>query len=310
MIVNRENIKTIFIGLKTEFKKAFEKPTKAPKWPQVATLVTSTTSENSYSWLGAFPRFREWIGTKVVQSLEAFNYAIKNRSFEATVEVKRDDIEDDNVVGYGVQAADIGDSAAIWPDDLVAHLLNQGTVEKCYDGKAFFATTHPGVDQDEKRATYSNSGAEVLSNATQKAAMAGFGAARDKMAAYRDDKGKLLKIEPTVLIVPPALRDVATLLMTSDKLGDGSPNPYKGACDVQVWPELEDSQAWFLLDCSRRVKPLIFQQRKAPVFVQQTGMDSNAVFDTGKFRFGGEARGNAGYGLWQQAYRASGQDAG
>jgi phage major head subunit gpT-like protein len=308
MLVNQASISSVFKNLSAAFNKAFAIPEVKPKWQEIATLVTSTTAENNYAWLGGFPRMREWIGDKVVKSLEAFSYSVKNRDFEGTVGVKRNDIEDDNLGAYAIQAADIGDSAAIWPDDLIAELLNNGAHAvkgKCYDGKAFFATNHAGVDEKEKVTAFANKGNEVLSAASLAAAQAGFGAVRTKMAAYRDDKGKLLKIRPTKLVVPAALEDTAKLLMTADKLGEDT-NPYKGACTVEVWPELEDPAAWFLMDCSRRLKPLIFQQRKKPVFVKQTGEETEEVFNRAEFKFGVEARGNGGYGLWQQAYMADG----
>lgn len=42
---------------------------------------------------------REWIGEREVQALAAYDYLIKNKKFEMTIGVPRDDIEDDK---YGV----------------------------------------------------------------------------------------------------------------------------------------------------------------------------------------------------------------
>ena len=54
------------------------------------------------------------------------------------------------------------------------------------------------------------------------------------------------------------------------------------------------------------VKAIIFQPRKMPVFVKQTDTSSDAVFMRKKFKYGSEARGNAGYGLWQMAVGSTG----
>lgn len=306
MLINAQNLGSVFKNLVAAFNKAFSAPARKPIWEKIATLVPSTTKENDYAWIGAFPRLKEWLGDKSVKNLSAYEYSLKNRDFEATVAVKRNDVEDDNLGAYGVQAQDIGDSAAIWPDTLVTELLNSGEAAKCYDGKAFFAANHPGVDKDGKKTLYANKGTEKLDASTLAGALAGFGAAKTKMAAFRDDAGKLLGIRPTVLVVPTALEDTANLLMNSDKLDDGKPNPYKGAAEVVVVPELDDPAAWYLMDCSRRLKPLIFQQRKKPVFVKQTSEESDAVFSRAEFLYGCEARGAAGFGLWQQAYKADG----
>lgn len=62
------------------------------------------------------------------------------------------------------------------------------------------------------------------------------------------------------------------------------------------------STPWFLLDTSKPLKPFIFQERKKPKFVSQTNPEAEDVFMKGEYKFGAEARGNAGYGLWQLAF--------
>ena len=124
-----------------------------------------------------------------------------------------------------------------------------------------------------------------------------------------DDEGASLKIRPTILVVPPALEDDANYLMTADRFPDNTPNPYKGTAEVLVVPELTSDTAWFLLDTSKPVKPLIYQERKKPVFVEQTDYNADNVFMRKKFIFGAEARANGGYGFWQMAYGSTGEDA-
>ncbi|MCS5517046.1 Mu-like prophage major head subunit gpT family protein [Pseudomonas qingdaonensis] len=94
--------------------------------------------------------------------------------------------------------------------------------------------------------------------------------------------------------------------MTSEKLEDGQANPYKGAAEVVVEPRLTSRTAWFLLDTSKPVLPFIYQERKAPVFVQQTDPEADDVFSRKKYKFGAEARAAGGYGFWQLAYGSTG----
>lgn len=63
--------------------------------------------------------------------------------------------------------------------------------------------------------------------------------------------------------------------------------------------------AWYLLDTSRALKPLIFQQRKAPEFVQMTRSDDEAVFMSNEYRYGVDTRCNVGFGFWQMAFKSS-----
>jgi phage major head subunit gpT-like protein len=60
------------------------------------------------------------------------------------------------------------------------------------------------------------------------------------------------------------------------------------------------------LDTTKPVKPFVYQQRKKPVFVQQTNMESPSVFMEGVFHFGAEARGAGGYGFWQTIFGSTG----
>lgn len=60
--------------------------------------------------------------------------------------------------------------------------------------------------------------------------------------------------------------------------------------------------AWYLLDTSRALKPVIFQNRKAPNFVAKTGETDDNVFDRNEYVYGVDSRCNVGFGFWQLAY--------
>lgn len=305
MIVNASTLKAIFVNIKTTFNNAFDA---APsQWQDVAMLVPSSGKSNDYKWLSNFPRMQKWMGEKAVKALAASSYSITNDDFEATVEVDRNDIEDDNIGIYKPQAEMAGHSAKQLPDEIVFELVNRGFDALCYDGKPFFSTDHTvGTDTPVK---VSNKGSKKLSAATLAAAKASYGAARTAMKKLRDDEGRPLNISPSILLVPAALEDEANALMTVDRLEDGKPNPYKATAKVVVAPWLTSDDAWFLLDTSKPVKPFIYQERKKPVFVEQTDPQADNVFNRKKFLFGAEARAAGGYGFWQLAYGSTGTEA-
>lgn len=62
--------------------------------------------------------------------------------------------------------------------------------------------------------------------------------------------------------------------------------------------------AWYVLDNSRALKPMIFQQRKAANFVAKDRETDDNVFDRNEFRYGIDTRDNVGYGFWQMAVRS------
>lgn len=307
LIVNAATLSNVFTNIKTTFHKAFDA---APsQWQQTAMLVPSTGKQNDYSWLSSFPRMKKWVGDKVVKALEAFKYTIVNDDFEATVEVDRNDIEDDNLGIYGPQAQSAGYSAKQLPDEIVSELKNNAFTSKCYDSQYFYDTDHAVGDGAGGTTSVSNKGTKKLSNATLAAAEASYGAARTAIMSFKDDEGRPLGVVPNVLEVPPALEAMGNLLLTADKLNDNSPNPYKGTATLLVNPRLTSTTAWFLHCTNMPVKPYILQERKKPVFVQQTGMDSDEVFSRRKFKFGAEARYAGGYSLWQLSYGSDGSQA-
>ena len=305
MLINKATLSAIFVNLKTTFAKAF---VAAPSvWDKIAMKVTSTGSQNDYAWIDNFPKMRKWVGEKVIRSLKAFKYTLANQDFEATVAVRRNDIEDDNLGIYGPQAQMAGFSAKQWPDELVMDVVNGAFANECYDGQYFCDTDHPVINPATgEPASVSNKGTVALSVATQAAALASYGAARTAMRKFKDDEGRPLNITPNVLLVPPALEHIALALVNNDRLEDGKPNPYKGTAEVVVDARLTSDTAWFLLDTTKPVRPFVFQERKAPVFVEQTTMESDDVFDRGEYKYGTEARGAAGYGLWQLCYGSTG----
>ncbi|WJG22151.1 Mu-like prophage major head subunit gpT family protein [Vibrio furnissii] len=60
---------------------------------------------------------------------------------------------------------------------------------------------------------------------------------------------------------------------------------------------------WFLMDTNRPLKPLIFQRRKDYNLSNKTdASSSDHVYMTDEFLYGVDARGNWGFGFWQQAF--------
>lgn len=221
MIINKANLSTLFVAIKTAFNKGL-KDTK-PTWQRVATLVPSTTSSTTYAWLGQFPRMKEWLGDRQLKSLAAHDYSVKNKKFESSVAIPRDDIDDDTYGVFTPLFEEMGFAAATHPDELVYSLLALGFSLPCYDGQNFFDTDHPVGDED---------------------------------------------------------------------------NGVKSVSNMQAGGE----SPWFLLDVNRPIKPLIFQRRRDYAIKAMTKDDDEAVFMRDEYRYGVDARVNAGFGLWQLAF--------
>ena len=217
MIINSGNLQTLYRGFNAAFREGFGQA--APDHDPLTLDVTSMTRTEEYGWLGQVPGLREWVGERVVRGIREHGYSIRNKKFESTIEVSRDDIEDDRYGVYSPLFAELGRAGAAHPCEMVFAQLKNGFSTLCYDGQYFFDTDHP----DNKGGSVSNTGG---GNAT----------------------------------------------------------------------------AWFLLDCSRMIKPIIFQRRRDYDLRRMDTRDDEHAFMRDAYRYGVDARVNAGYGLWQLAY--------
>jgi phage major head subunit gpT-like protein len=145
MEISANNLTTLFTGFDTIFQKGFEM---APSYyEKICSIVPSSTSQTIYPWLGRTTGFREWVGDRVLQALEAHAYTIVNKTFEDTVGIERERIEDDQYGVYSPVIEQLGWDARTHPDQLIFGMMKAATngaavtigkltipVPTCYDG--------------------------------------------------------------------------------------------------------------------------------------------------------------------------------
>jgi phage major head subunit gpT-like protein len=154
MIINTQSLRSAFIGFNASFQAGLASATSM--YSRVATTVPSTTKEQEYGWLGQLPGFREWIGDRVVNGIASHGYTLKNKPYENTIGVDRDDFDDDNLGIYAPLFQQLGSTAVNFPDTLVWPLVKNGWANKCYDGQNFFDTDHPVLDEDGDAVSVAN----------------------------------------------------------------------------------------------------------------------------------------------------------
>ena len=115
MIVNSQNLDLAFKGFKSVYTDAY---TKAPvTWDKIAMTVPSAVREETYGWLGQFPQMREWLGgERVLKDIEAHSYTIVNRKFESTLNIRREDFDDDRLGIFKPMIAEMGHTARLPPE--------------------------------------------------------------------------------------------------------------------------------------------------------------------------------------------------
>jgi len=143
MPANGLSLTTLYVAFKAAFRRAFDGAEDTDLYKRLATVVPSTAGEEIYQWLGQVPRMREWLGDRVIEQMLANEFRIKNKDFEATVEVLRNQIQDNQMAGLEFMFGDLGVAAAEWPNELVFGVLKDGDTLLGYDGVPLFSASHP-----------------------------------------------------------------------------------------------------------------------------------------------------------------------
>jgi phage major head subunit gpT-like protein len=130
-------------GLKHEFQQQLTALEAHDFYKAITTIINSNSRSNTYGWLGNFPKLREWIGDRIFEDIKSSSYVIENKKYEATLNVERVDIEDDNLGAYRPLARSMADEVVAFFNRNIATLLKGGFENHCYDGKPFFDAKHP-----------------------------------------------------------------------------------------------------------------------------------------------------------------------
>ncbi|MBL4641551.1 MAG: Mu-like prophage major head subunit gpT family protein [Verrucomicrobiales bacterium] len=155
MLLNTGNLASLRTGYSASMQKGQTMAAK-PQADKIATRVKATQKEQKYGWLGKMPDVREWIGDRVIQNIAEHDYAIREKKFELTLGVDRDDIETDNLGHYALLFEQMGESTVTKPERLIWELLKAGFATECYDGQYFFDTDHPVLDADGEQTSVAN----------------------------------------------------------------------------------------------------------------------------------------------------------
>jgi phage major head subunit gpT-like protein len=291
MIISQANLDALRLTLSMAFQGAYDST--EPAFSRLTSVLPSSTASTRYGWLAQQVMLREWIGPRVALNLAERTHVVVNRKFEATIQIPRDQLEDDNLGMYaGVMVPQLAQAVKKHADQLTVTLLalSSGAGPVTFDGSTLFADAHPNFNVTGAGATtYDNNFALALDAAN-------FNTVWSTMAAYIGENGQPLGVMPNLLIVPPQLRKAALELMNASMtVGSniaGGSNVLQGWCDVLVVPELAASATqWFLADVSKPIKPLGYQVRRAPEFVSRDSLTDPNVFDQELFTYGCSYRG-------------------
>ncbi len=156
MLITPSAISALQQGFNAAFKDGFGAVT--PTWPLIAMDIPSTTQVENYGWMKTLPGMREWIGQRVVNSLESAAAQVVNKNWEHTIGVDRNHIADDKLGIYTPMLKMQGEAVALHPNELVWGLLAAGFATRGFDGQYFFDSDHIGYTAAGAEASWSNTG--------------------------------------------------------------------------------------------------------------------------------------------------------
>jgi phage major head subunit gpT-like protein len=274
-----------------------------PVWRELATAVKSTGPAESYRWLGTVPQMRPWGTGRLAKGLRSESYNVENQKYEATIEVDRDELADDQLHQIQMRVKELARRAATHPDKLLADLLDNGAdaAYKCYDGCSFFSNSHPAGEGTQSNAlTYD---AANVAAPTADEFAAAYKAASTALLALKDDQGEPMsgEVGSLIVLVPANLWYLAREVLSS-QIRSSTSNPLVGEAQVITFPRLSNTDRWYLLRNDVEVKSFIFQDRE-PLEFTHLADGSEESFKREKYLYGVRARYALAYGYWQYCIR-------
>ncbi len=292
-------------GIRSEFFQRFDEVNKKTFWERLSTRVPSNTAKETYKFLGSVPPMREWGTGRKARGIFAESYDIENLKYESTLEVDRDEIDDDQLGQIRLRIRELADRAATHKDSEIARLLENGGNAgfNSYDSKTFFAADHTSG----KSGNQSNILAPSAATPTDPTVAEFRTAMKDgltRILSFKDDQGEPMSFGASgmVAVVPPSMMLTAAEALNTTLVNSGSTNVLQGAAEIVTFPYFTASDAFYLLKTDVAVKGIVFQDRMPLEFTAQE-RDSESGFRREKYEYGVRARYRLTYGYWQFALR-------
>lgn len=289
---------------RSEFLNRFDEAQRRTIFQDICTRIASNKDTENYRWLGTVPQMREWGSGRQAKGLRSEAYDVANLKYEATLEVDRDELSDDQTGQIMIRIGELAQRAATHKDYLIGQLLENGASAgfNSYDGVTFFNAAHvsgASGNQDNARTFNVTTPADPTS-AEFKAAMA---VAIQALLGFKDDQGQPLNLGESALrvIVPPNMYYAALEAVNATIISNTS-NVMAGRAMVTAFPWLTSTDKFYVLKTDGVVRPFVFQDRE-PIEFKSLAEGSEEEFRREKYLYGVRARYRLTYGYWQYAVR-------
>lgn len=221
------------------------------------------------------PGMKEFKSERRPGLVEGTSQYIAPRKWEATIDVKREQIEDDDLGRVPAAVRKMAANAQKHYQALITIAMMKGFTVALDDKKPFFSADRGNLQ----------SGGLNKENLE---------AARVKLQNQKDGNGDPLGYLATTLIVGPSNQSKAEELLNAQQINGTSNTLYK-ALKLVVNPRITDA-SWYVLDDSEGIYPLTIAERVATSApVSKTDLNSDKAFDKDIFSWGVRGRYDAAY---------------
>lgn len=295
-----------------EFYRTLEQDTGQAWLGFLSMLFTSDQDSEEYRWLGQSPAMREWVGGRNAKGFRENGITIKNKHYEATVEVLVRELRRDKTGQILVRIQELAARTnAHWASMLSTLIVNAATTA-CYDGQYFFDTDHEEGDSGAQSnkinsdiSEWPTSVAGITTAPSPEEMQYSIIAGIAQMLSFVDDQGEpmnemannFLVMTPVSLWIPA---NNAILMPRGTGVSEAKipPNLNISVASNARLSSWTASFAIFRTD--GRVKPFIRQQ-ETDVDLKAKAEGSEYEFDNDAHQYGVDAWRNVGYGYWQHA---------
>ena len=285
---------------------------------KIAMRFNSNQESETYKWLGMTPAMREWIGGRDAKGFLENGITIKNKTYEATLEVSVDDLRRDKTSQLNVRIAELATRAITHWKSLLSTIIINIANALCYDGQYFFDTDHSeGASGSQSNAISVDISAlpcAVHGSTTAPSAeemMLCILQAISAMLGLVDDQGEPLNdgAASFLVMVAPSLMAPAAAACQKDTLEYGIQNLLRGtgfSVELAVNPRLSASwtASFAVFRTDGDVKPFIAQEEEG-VTVSAIAEGSEEEFKNNRHLYGVKAIRNVGFGYWSQACKVT-----
>lgn len=288
--------KHLVVGARTGFLTAFNQISQNMPYQRISEIIPVTAKATDLVDLGAAPLPVENRGRLQFQEMVEQTIEVKPKSWEITVGVSHNAIQDDQTGMLERKVRSAGENFPYHLNQRVFQILNAGdgsTYSLCYDGQSFFDTDH--VDKGGQYTTAQDNAKSLALN------LDNFVTVRTAAQKFKNDQGSYAGYMYDLLVVPPDLEYEAGQITSNPNAYDTANNeinPFSGVTSYIVSPEL-DSTAWYLVASNHAIKPLLVIMRENPN-LQSSWFDPDGP-EGGMFYFKFYARYEIYYGNWRLA---------